>query len=68
MKGNCDNCGQTDNDLVVCRNPHCENLVCSRCRVKTDNGYLCKQCEKKMKEVATRWRRKKKIRDRSLHF
>ena len=61
MKGNCDNCGQTDDNLVVYHKPHCENLVCSECRVKVDNGYLCKLCEKKMREVTTRWEKKKKI-------
>jgi hypothetical protein len=51
MKGNCDICGQTGDDLVDCHNPHCENVVCSECRVESDKGYLCKRCEKIVKEV-----------------
>jgi len=61
MKGNCDICGQTSDDLVDCYNPHCENLVCSECRVESDNGCLCKRCGKKMREVSTRWERKKRF-------
>jgi hypothetical protein len=67
MKGNCDICGQATDDLVDCCNPHCDNVVCSECRVESDNGYLCKQCEKKIRKVSTRWERKKKIRDSLLH-
>jgi len=67
MKENCDICGQTSDDLVGCRNPHCENLVCSECRVESDKGYLCKPCERKAREVSTSWEKQKEIRDTLLH-
>ena len=67
MKGNCDICGQATDDLADCYNPHCENVVCSECRVKFDNGYLCKRCERKMRKVSTRWEKKKEIRNSLLH-
>ncbi len=66
MEGDCDVCGQTSDGLVECHNPHCANLVCSGCRVESDHGYLCRECEKKVREVSTRWEGKKKIRDSML--